>query len=74
MKEQYLMAVYLVYSRASLNLQKRARTEGKDYKGIVMGHTHLPFQHQSPELPLLLDDGDMTLNQRLKCLGPGLSS
>ncbi len=59
---RYLLWVYLVYLRASLNLQKKARTEGQKYNGIVMGHTHLPFQPQSPELPVLIDAGDMRHN------------
>jgi UDP-2,3-diacylglucosamine pyrophosphatase LpxH len=46
--ERYIMLVYLVHSRALLNLQ-----------GIVLGHTHLPLQQRSPELLFLLNDGDM---------------
>jgi UDP-2,3-diacylglucosamine pyrophosphatase LpxH len=57
--ERYLMAVYLVHSRALLSLRERARKEGQNYKGIVIGHTHLPLQQETPELPFLLNDGDM---------------
>ncbi len=57
--ESYLMTVYLIYSRAALSIQKKAFKEGQTYKGIVLGHTHLPFLHQSPQLPFLIDDGDM---------------
>jgi len=57
--EKYLMAVYLVYLRASISLQNKIKEEGLNYKGIVLGHTHLPFLQESPELPFLLDDGDM---------------
>ena len=60
--EEYLLAVYFIYSRATLALRKKSREEGREYKGIVMGHTHLPFFQQTPELPLLLDDGDMRHN------------
>jgi UDP-2,3-diacylglucosamine pyrophosphatase LpxH len=60
--EKYLMVVQLIYMRASLFLKKTAREEGKTYQAIVLGHTHLPFQYQSPELPVLLDDGDMRHN------------
>jgi UDP-2,3-diacylglucosamine pyrophosphatase LpxH len=57
--ERYLMAVNLVHSRALLGLRERARKEGRTYKGIVIGHTHLPLQQETPELPFLLNDGDM---------------
>jgi UDP-2,3-diacylglucosamine pyrophosphatase LpxH len=57
--ERYLIAVYLVYLRASIGLKNKSQKEGHNYKGIVLGHTHLPFHQESPELPFLFDDGDM---------------
>jgi predicted phosphodiesterase len=57
--EKYIMLVYLVHSRALLNLQKKVKDEHQDFKGIVLGHTHLPLHQQSPELLFLLNDGDM---------------
>ncbi len=57
--EKYLIAVYLVYLRASIGLQNKSRKENYNYKGIILGHTHLPFHQESPELPFLFDDGDM---------------
>ncbi len=57
--EKYLIAVYLVYLRASIGLRMINEKEGLQYKGIILGHTHLPFHQESPDLPFLLDDGDM---------------
>jgi UDP-2,3-diacylglucosamine pyrophosphatase LpxH len=57
--EKYLLVVQLVHSRALLSLQEKARKEGQNYKGIVLGHTHLPMRQESPDLLFLLNDGDM---------------
>lgn len=57
--ERYIMLVYLVHSRALINLQARVKKEHQECKGIVLGHTHLPLQQRSPELLFLLNDGDM---------------
>ena len=57
--ERYIMLVYLVHSRALLNLEEKGEKEHRKYKGIVMGHTHLPLHQVSPELLFLLNDGDM---------------
>jgi len=57
--EPYLTAVNLVHSRALLELQEKGKKEGQQYKGIVLGHTHLPLQEECPELPFLLNSGDM---------------
>lgn len=57
--EPYLAAVNLVHSRALLELQEKGKKEGRQYKGIVLGHTHLPLQEECPELPFLLNSGDM---------------
>lgn len=56
--QTYLMAVHLVHSRAILNLLDEIK-KGKNYRGIVLGHTHLPLQQECPELPFLLNGGDM---------------
>jgi predicted phosphodiesterase len=53
------MLVYLVHSRALLNLQEKVKKEHGECKGIVLGHTHLPLHQRSPELLFLLNDGDM---------------
>jgi UDP-2,3-diacylglucosamine pyrophosphatase LpxH len=57
--QRYIMLVHLVHSRALINLNERAQKEGVKYKGIVMGHTHLPLHQESPDLLFLLNDGDM---------------
>ena len=57
--ERYMMLVYLIHSRAILNLQEKVKKEHQECKGIVLGHTHLPLHQQSPELLFLLNDGDM---------------
>jgi UDP-2,3-diacylglucosamine pyrophosphatase LpxH len=57
--ERFLMLANLVHARALLNLVKRNKDEQLDCKGIVLGHTHLPIHQLSPELPFLLNDGDM---------------
>ena len=57
--ERYIMLVYLVHSRALLNLQDRVKKEHQECKGVVLGHTHLPLHQFSPELLFLLNDGDM---------------
>lgn len=57
--ERYIMLVYLVHSRALLNLQDKVKKEHQECKGIVLGHTHLPLHQISPELLFLLNDGDM---------------
>ena len=54
----YLMACHLVHSRAILDLLDAIKN-GKDLRGIVLGHTHLPLQQECPELPFLLNGGDM---------------
>ena len=54
-----LYIVYLVHSRALLNLQEKVKKEHRECKGIVLGHTHLPLHQRSPELLFLLNDGDM---------------
>ncbi len=58
---RFLAAVFLIQSRALIDLQEIARRTGEDVHGIVMGHTHLPvYLHQfSPELLFLVNDGDM---------------
>jgi UDP-2,3-diacylglucosamine pyrophosphatase LpxH len=56
--ERYIMLVYLVHSRALLNLQDKVKKEHQECKGIVLGHTHLPLYQRSPELLFLLNDGD----------------
>jgi UDP-2,3-diacylglucosamine pyrophosphatase LpxH len=57
--ERYMMLVYLVQSRAMINLQNKVKKEHQECKGIVFGHTHLPLFQRSPELMFLLNDGDM---------------
>ena len=57
--ERYIMLVYLVHSRALLNLQSKVKKEHQECKGIVLGHTHLPLHQRSPDLLFLLNDGDM---------------
>jgi UDP-2,3-diacylglucosamine pyrophosphatase LpxH len=57
--ETFIMLVYLVHSRALLNLQAKVKRENQECKGIVLGHTHLPLHQDSPELLFLLNDGDM---------------
>lgn len=57
--ERYIMLVYLVHSRALMNLQKKLKKEHQECRGIVLGHTHLPLHQRSPELLFLLNDGDM---------------
>jgi UDP-2,3-diacylglucosamine pyrophosphatase LpxH len=57
--ERYMMLVYLVQSRAIINLQNKVKKEHQECKGIVFGHTHLPLYQRSPELMFLLNDGDM---------------
>jgi len=57
--ERYIMLVYLVHSRALLNLQQKVKKEHRECKAIILGHTHLPLHQQSPELLFLLNDGDM---------------
>ena len=56
---RYMMLVYLVQSRALINLQEKVKKEHQECKGIVFGHTHLPVQQRSPDLLFLLNDGDM---------------
>ncbi len=57
--ERFIMLVYLVHSRALINLQQKVKKEHQECKGIILGHTHLPLYQQSPELLFLLNDGDM---------------
>ena len=57
--ERYIMLVYLVHSRALINLQQKVKKEHSECRGIVLGHTHLPMHQRSPELLFLLNDGDM---------------
>ena len=57
--ERYIMLVYLVQSRALINLQTKVKKEHQECKGIVFGHTHLPLHQRSPDLLFLLNDGDM---------------
>jgi UDP-2,3-diacylglucosamine pyrophosphatase LpxH len=57
--ERYILLVYLVQSRALINLQQRVKKENRECKGIVFGHTHLPLHQRSPELLFVLNDGDM---------------
>jgi UDP-2,3-diacylglucosamine pyrophosphatase LpxH len=57
--ERYIMLVYLVQSRAIINLQNKVKQEHQECKGIVFGHTHLPLFQRSPDLLFLLNDGDM---------------
>ena len=57
--ERFIMLVYLVHSRALINLQQKIKKEHQECKGIILGHTHLPLHQQSPELLFLLNDGDM---------------
>jgi UDP-2,3-diacylglucosamine pyrophosphatase LpxH len=57
--ERFIMLAYLVHSRAILNLEEKVKKEHQECKGIVLGHTHLPLNQQSPELLFLLNDGDM---------------
>ena len=57
--ERYIMLVYLIQSRAIINLQNKVKKEHQECKGIVFGHTHLPLYQRSPDLLFLLNDGDM---------------
>jgi predicted phosphodiesterase len=57
--ERFIMLVYLVHSRALINLQQKVKKEHQECKGIILGHTHLPLYQRSPELLFLLNDGDM---------------
>jgi len=57
--ERFLIYVYFVHSRALLSIQEKTKKENPECKGIVLGHTHMPLHQDSPELPFLLNDGDM---------------
>jgi predicted phosphodiesterase len=57
--QSYLASVDLVHSRTLLALREKAATEHRDYKGVVLGHTHLPLNQVCPEMPFLLNSGDM---------------
>jgi len=56
---RFLAAVNNVQSNALLKLPIKAKKDGKECKGIVFGHTHLPVILESPELPRLVNVGDM---------------
>ena len=54
-----LSAVQDVHTRALTELLPYQQKELKQtFRGIVLGHTHLPLIQQAPELPYLLDCGD----------------
>ena len=57
--QTYLLAVELVHARTLLALRAMAATEHRQYKGVVLGHTHLPIKMVCPEMPFLLNSGDM---------------
>jgi UDP-2,3-diacylglucosamine pyrophosphatase LpxH len=57
--ERYIMLVHLVHSRALISINEKNEKEGQKYKGVVLGHTHLPMHQESPDLIFLLNDGDM---------------
>ena len=57
--ERFIMMVYLVHSRALINIQQKIQKDHEECKGVILGHTHLPLHQQSPELLFLLNDGDM---------------
>jgi UDP-2,3-diacylglucosamine pyrophosphatase LpxH len=42
-----------------VNTEALVDARDKQYKGVVYGHTHLPLFQESPEVPFLLNDGDM---------------
>ena len=48
-----------VHSRALLGLQEKGSMEGQKYKGIVLGHTHIPLQQEYAGQPFLVNGGDM---------------
>lgn len=54
----YLMCCHAIHSKATRELIKEIEN-GKDYRGILLGHTHLPLQQEAPELPFLINGGDM---------------
>ncbi|MFC2008214.1 metallophosphoesterase [Chloroflexota bacterium] len=54
----YLMSCHTIHSKAVRNLMKEVE-KGRDYRGILLGHTHLPLVQQAPELPFLINGGDM---------------
>jgi len=56
---RFLAAVNNVQSNALLKLPIKAKKEGKDCRGIVFDHTHLPVIQESPEFPRLVNVGDM---------------
>jgi len=49
----FLRAVQVV------NTEALVAVRGEQYKGVVYGHTHFPLCQESPEVPFLLNDGDM---------------
>jgi UDP-2,3-diacylglucosamine pyrophosphatase LpxH len=49
----YLTAIGYIHARALLDAIEKGR------KGLVMGHTHFPFEQRSPEAPFIINGGDM---------------
>ncbi|MGA2157691.1 MAG: metallophosphoesterase family protein [Dehalococcoidia bacterium] len=68
---EFLMAVSLVHSIALLELPEQAQKDNQECRGIVLGHTHLPLLQQAPELPLLVNDGDMRHSSSFAVLDDG---
>jgi UDP-2,3-diacylglucosamine pyrophosphatase LpxH len=57
---EFLMLANVVHSIALTKyLPEMEQVYHQQYKGIVLGHTHLPVIQQGPELPYLLNSGDM---------------
>jgi UDP-2,3-diacylglucosamine pyrophosphatase LpxH len=56
---QFVTVASVIHARALLHLPTKAKEDGQDCKGIVLGHTHLPLVQEAPGLPYLLNDGDM---------------
>jgi UDP-2,3-diacylglucosamine pyrophosphatase LpxH len=56
----FLAVAQMVHAIALTDLiPKKQRELSRLFRGIVLGHTHLPLIEQSSELPYLLDCGDM---------------
>jgi UDP-2,3-diacylglucosamine pyrophosphatase LpxH len=55
----YLMSCHLIHSKAVSKLQKAAEKNNEIFKGIVLGHTHLPLQQECHQMPFQLNGGDM---------------
>ena len=58
-KKGYFEACEVVHARASIGVRDKRTPNGQTYKGVILGHTHLPLLQEVPALPFLLNGGDM---------------